>query len=275
MSQSWSVAGVAVGGDAQQERLAAFACGSQGAVDEFPVELAFDRLEVFPVEAMVGDGGERMVGDFEVAAMGLVFNGVALVHPVPGLRASPLKRWKVMKPMPGLRRTSEMTWGRTMTGLGRQSGWSPRVTEEAVMSGVPVNADFGGDGVGEHAFDVALAFGDFADFDAGFFCHALVGDGFEEFSDPDAAGIAGGTAGGEDVVGADGFVAVGDGGFFADEERAVVGEAVGVELLVFDVEFEMLGGVVVGELDGFFAIRRHRRCRPWPRIGWRCLWWGG
>ena len=82
----------------------------------------------------------------------------------------------------------------------------------------------GGDGVGEHAFDAALAGGDAGDFDGGFAGHALIGDGFEEFADPDTAGVAGRAARRQNVICADGFVAVGDGGFLADEERAVVGQ---------------------------------------------------
>src|SRR5215204_4752803 len=56
--------------------------------------------------------------------------------------------------------------------------------------------------------------------------HFLVGAGLEELADPQAAGVTGGTLGRQRVVGADHLVAVGDVGFRADEQRAVILEAV-------------------------------------------------
>ena len=43
------------------------------------------------------------------------------------------------------------------------------------------------------------------------------------------------TAGWQNVVGADGLVAVGDGGLFTNEQRAVVGQALKVMVAVLDV----------------------------------------
>jgi hypothetical protein len=83
---------------------------------------------------------------------------------------------------------------------------------------VAIDAHTRGDGVGEHVFELALAFCDFADLNARSGCHSLIGAGLEELAYPDAAGVPGGAAGGKDVIGADALVAIGNGGLFADEE---------------------------------------------------------
>ena len=90
----------------------------------------------------------------------------------------------------------------------------------------------GGDAVREHPFDLALPLGDLADLAAGRGRHPLVGAGLEELAHPHAAGVARRAAGRQDVVRADRLVAVGDGRLLADEERAVVGQAVEVVVLV-------------------------------------------
>ena len=52
----------------------------------------------------------------------------------------------------------------------------------------------------------------------GLVAHLLVRHGAEVLAHPEAAGVAGGLAGGQDVVGADALVAVGDAGVFAEED---------------------------------------------------------
>jgi hypothetical protein len=48
--------------------------------------------------------------------------------------------------------------------------------------------------------------------------HFLVRAGLQKLADPHAAGVTGGAAGRKNVVGADGFVAIRHGSFFADEQ---------------------------------------------------------
>src|SRR4029453_8776896 len=79
--------------------------------------------------------------------------------------------------------------------------------------------------VGQHALDLADARDDGGHTPARLAREALVGDGLDEFPHVEAAGIARGAPGGQDVVGADGLVGVGDRRFLAHEERAVVPEA--------------------------------------------------
>src|SRR5882762_1230722 len=54
----------------------------------------------------------------------------------------------------------------------------------------------------------------------------LVGAGLQKLADPEAAGVARGALGRQRVVGADHLVAIGDVGLGAEEEGAVVAEAV-------------------------------------------------
>jgi len=82
----------------------------------------------------------------------------------------------------------------------------------------------GGNAMSEHVFHDALAFGHLSDLAAGGRRHALVGAGLEELAHPQPTGVARRAACGQDVVGANAFVAVGDGGLFADEKRAIVGQ---------------------------------------------------
>src|SRR5262249_13908571 len=111
-----------------------------------------------------------------------------------------------------------------------------------------------GNGVGKHSFHVALAFGDFTDFAARCGSHLLVSNRLEEFSYTNAASVARGAARGQNVIGADGFVAVGNGGFFAGEQRAVIGQILHEGVFVLDVQLQMFGRVIVAEGDGFIDV---------------------
>ncbi len=84
---------------------------------------------------------------------------------------------------------------------------------------------------------------------AGRVAHLLVGDRLEELADPEAAGVAGGAGGRQDVVGADRLVAVGDGGPLAEEERAVVAHPLQVPARVLGQHLDVLGGELVGVRD--------------------------
>ena len=55
-------------------------------------------------------------------------------------------------------------------------------------------------------FRQALPQNNLADLHAGCWSAALIGNGLEEFTNPDPAGIAGSAAGREDMIGADGDV---------------------------------------------------------------------
>ena len=85
---------------------------------------------------------------------------------------------------------------------------------------------------------------------------ALPRAGLEELADPQAAGVAGGAGGRQHVVGADRLVAVGDGRLVAEEQRAVVAQAleVPVELVLRNVDLEVLVGGVVGQGDGLVVV---------------------
>ena len=95
----------------------------------------------------------------------------------------------------------------------------------------------------------------------------------EELADPDAARVACRAAGGQDMVGADGLVAVGNGRLFADEQRAVVGQPVEVERRVFHVQFKVFRSIIVAD-PALPRPRfgRHRRCRWHPTTVPQCPW---
>src|SRR5678816_3103768 len=76
--------------------------------------------------------------------------------------------------------------------------------------------------VGQHALDLADPRDDGRHAPARLAREALIGDGLDELPHMEAAGIARGAPGGQDVVRSDGLVGVGDGRFLAHEERAVV-----------------------------------------------------
>src|SRR5512133_2198953 len=59
--------------------------------------------------------------------------GKPSVQRVPSLRASPLKRWNVMKPMPGLVRTSSISFGRAITGCCAISGTAAAQASSTAM----------------------------------------------------------------------------------------------------------------------------------------------
>ena len=104
-------------------------------------------------------------------------------------------------------------------------------------------------------FRQALTLNNLADLDTGRGGAALIGNSFEEFAHPDPAGIAGGAAGGEDMVGADSLVAIGHGGLLAEEERAIITQMVKIILLVVSLgqHLQMLRRPVVTEGNRFVA----------------------
>ncbi len=109
----------------------------------------------------------------------------------------------------------------------------------------------------QHPFNIALPLGFLAHNPAGGAGYPLIGTGLEEFADPDSACIAGGTAGWLDVIGSDGFVAIGNCGFFADEQGTVVGQALEVILLLFHLDFQVLGCVVIARLNCLILVVSH------------------
>lgn len=52
------------------------------------------------------------------------------------------------------------------------------------------------------------------------------------------------------MVGARTFVAIGDGGLLADEERAIVPEPVRVPVVPCGMDLKMLGGIFIGNCGG-------------------------
>src|SRR5687768_8441287 len=86
---------------------------------------------------------------------------------------------------------------------------------------------------------------------AGFGAHPLIGAGLQEFSDPQTAAVAGGAPGRENMIRANRLVSIGDSRFLADEQRAVVGEALEKRTLVLHVEFQVFRRVIVAEFDSF------------------------
>src|SRR5437868_5040407 len=76
--------------------------------------------------------------------------------------------------------------------------------------------------------------------------NALQGKHLQELVHGEAAGIARRALGRQDVVGAGGLVAEGDGSFLAEEKRAVVRETREPPVELARMHLEMLGRVAVG-----------------------------
>src|SRR5262245_18980885 len=125
----------------------------------------------------------------------------------------------------------------------------------AISSVLPVArlAQVGRRLAGEHALDLADAGDDGGHAPARAPREALVGDGLDELARPEAAGVARGAPGGQDVVRADGLVGIGDGRILADEQRAVVAEASEEPVVVRRLHLEMLGRVLVGDPRGLLV----------------------
>ena len=77
----------------------------------------------------------------------------------------------------------------------------------------------------------------------------LVGHGLDELPDPEAAGVASSTLGGEGVVGADDLVAVTDVGHGPEEQRAVVDHVREEEVVVVGHHLHVLEGELVREIE--------------------------
>src|ERR1035437_900977 len=76
-----------------------------------------------------------------------------------------------------------------------------------------------GDSVGQHVLQVALSLCDLGSFLAGLGSHPLIGASLEKLAHPDTTGITGRAAGWQNVVGADGLVAISHGSFFSDKQQ--------------------------------------------------------
>src|SRR6185369_1033939 len=83
---------------------------------------------------------------------------------------------------------------------------------------VTLDADFGCDFVGEHAFRRAHAPDDRCDTFARLGRQPLISNGFQELADPEAARVTGGAIGWQRMIGANPLVAIGNGTFLADEK---------------------------------------------------------
>src|SRR5580704_14443876 len=98
-----------------------------------------------------------------------------------------------------------------------------RLAVRHVAAAVAAHADIGLFGMRNKTFEHAQPRADLADPGAGLVGeHFLIGAGFEEFADPQAAGIARGLFGRQRMIGADDFIAIGNIGARAEEQRAVV-----------------------------------------------------
>src|ERR1700722_5374969 len=97
------------------------------------------------------------------------------------------------------------------------------------LPAVPVNPHPRRNTVRQHVFQVALALGDLADFHARLRRHALVSACLQKLADPYAAGVTRRSAGRQNVIGANRFVAISHGSLFANKQRTIIGEVVEVE----------------------------------------------
>ena len=93
----------------------------------------------------------------------------------------------------------------------------------------------------------------------GDFVEQLIGDlddggDLHELADVEGGGEAGGAAGGHDVRGSGDVVAEGLGRGLADEESAGVADVADALVRVLDDEGEVLGGVLVGDGEGFVEV---------------------
>ena len=69
---------------------------------------------------------------------------------------------------------------------------------------------------------LGMALGHFADFATRLFCHLLIRDSFQKFSNPHAAGIVRRATGWQNVIGAADFIGIHHGRILSDEERAII-----------------------------------------------------
>src|SRR5436309_3124251 len=114
-----------------------------------------------------------------------------------------------------------------------------------------MDPNLGGNGMREHILELALTLSYSTDFDAGSACHALVRTGLHKLSDPNATGITGSPARRQDMVCANGFISVRDRCLFAHEERTVVHELVDILRLILNMQFQVLGSILITQFDGF------------------------
>src|SRR5262245_2322653 len=97
----------------------------------------------------------------------------------------------------------------------------------------------------KHILQFALPLGDRAGFHACLRSHSLIRARLKEFADPNSSRISCRAACRKDVVGAYGFVAVCDRGFFSYKQRSVVGESLEEELNITDVQLEVFWCITV------------------------------
>src|SRR5690242_17104509 len=83
---------------------------------------------------------------------------------------------------------------------------------------ITLDANFGCDFVGEHAFRRAHASDDRGDTFARVWRQPLISNGFQKLTDPKAASVTGGAIGRQRMIGANALVAIGNGAFLADEK---------------------------------------------------------
>lgn len=115
---------------------------------------------------------------------------------------------------------------RVMFGHGLSTARSVLRRQIEILSWEPFGeAHVGRSSVAFHAFEPGNASGDRCNGAVGLAGYALPGHRFEKFANLEAAGIAGGAFGWQDMVGARDFVAESHGGAFAQEQRTVIVQA--------------------------------------------------
>ncbi len=108
-----------------------------------------------------------------------------------------------------------------------------------------MQAHVGGTRVAFHAFEPGDACGGLGHGHGALARCALPGDHFHEFVHRQSTGVARSAGGWQDMVGASGFVTVGDRGFLAQKQRAVTFEAPEPPVEIFGLHGQVLWGVVV------------------------------
>src|SRR5687768_4318277 len=122
---------------------------------------------------------------------------------------------------------------------------------------VALGAHVGGELVRHHPLGLADARDDRRDRMARLASEALVGDGLDELSHPEPAGVAPGAARGQRVIGAHALVAVGDGALLAHEEAAVVAQLREVVVVAAGLHLQVLGGIAIAHRDRLVVVAHH------------------
>src|SRR5436190_18461016 len=104
-----------------------------------------------------------------------------------------------------------------------------------------------------HALEARDARGHGRHLAAGLPAHTLRGHALQELVHGEAAGVMRRALGRQDVIDAGALVAEGDGGLFADEQRAVAAQVLDIPGVVGGLQLEMLGRIVVAERSRFVA----------------------